>query len=94
MMKYVEFGKTGEKVSAMCLGTMMFGQRCDEAEADRILGAAQEGGVNFVDTAPMYGNGVTEEILGRIIKGKRDRLFIGTKVHKGIDALNLVDSRD
>lgn len=93
-MNYVEFGKTGEKVSEMCLGTMMFGQRCDAAESDRILGAAMERGVNFVDTAPMYGNGLTEEILGRILKGKRDQLFIGTKVHKGIDAKSILESID
>jgi aryl-alcohol dehydrogenase-like predicted oxidoreductase len=93
-MKYVEFGKTGEKVSEMCLGTMMFGQRCDEAEADRILGAAIERGVNSIDTAPMYGDGHTEEILGQIIKGKRDQLFIGTKVHKGIDSQSILESID
>jgi aryl-alcohol dehydrogenase-like predicted oxidoreductase len=93
-MKYVEFGKTGEQVSEMCLGTMMFGQRCDRAEADRILSAAMERGVNFVDTAPMYGDGLTEEILGRIIKGNRDQLFIGTKVHKGIDAQSILNSID
>jgi len=94
MMKYVEFGRTGEKVSEMCLGTMMFGQRCDEAEADRILGAAMDHGVNSIDTAPMYGDGLTEEILGRIIRGRRDRLFIGTKVHKGIDAQSILESID
>ncbi|HUX77539.1 MAG TPA: aldo/keto reductase, partial [Anaerolineae bacterium] len=44
----------------MCLGTMMFGQRCDEAESDRILATAIDGGVTFVDTAAMYGEGVTE----------------------------------
>jgi aryl-alcohol dehydrogenase-like predicted oxidoreductase len=93
-MKYVEFGKTGEKVSEMCLGTMMFGQRCDRGEADRILGAAMERGVNFVDTAAMYGNGLTEEILGDIIKGRRDQLFIGTKVLKGIDAQGILESID
>lgn len=93
-MKYVEFGKTGQKVSEMCLGTMMFGRRCDEAEADRILGAAMEHGVNFLDTAAMYGDGLTEEILGRIIKGRRDKLFIGTKVHKGIDARSILESID
>ena len=93
-MRYVAFGKTGEEVSEMCLGTMMFGQRCDEGEADRILGAAMERGVNFVDTAPMYGDGLTEEILGRIIKGRRDQLFIGTKVHKGIDAQSILESID
>ena len=93
-MKYVEFGGTGERVSEMCLGTMMFGERCDEAEADRILGAAMEGGVNSIDTAPMYANGLTEEILGRILKGRRDNLFIGTKVHKGIDAQSILESID
>jgi aryl-alcohol dehydrogenase-like predicted oxidoreductase len=93
-MKYVEFGRTGEKVSEMCLGTMMFGQRCDEAESDRILGAAMEHGVNSIDTAPMYGDGLTEEILGRIIKNKRDQLFIGTKVHKGIDSQSILESID
>ena len=43
-MKYVEFGKTGQQVSEMCLGTMMFGDRCDEAESDRILSAAVDAG--------------------------------------------------
>lgn len=93
-MKYVEFANTGEKVSEMCLGTMMFGQRCDEAESDRILGAAIEHGVNFIDTAAMYANGLTEEILGRIIKGRRQKLFIGTKVHKGLDAGSILESID
>ena len=93
-MKQVEFANTGEKVSEMCLGTMMFGQRCDEAESDRILSAAIEHGVNFVDTAAMYATGYTEEILGRIMKGKRDKLFIGTKVHKGVDARSILESID
>jgi aryl-alcohol dehydrogenase-like predicted oxidoreductase len=93
-MKYVEFGKTGEKVSEMCLGTMMFGARCDEAESDCILSAAVDRGVNFVDTAAMYCDGRTEEILGRIMKGKRDKLFVATKVHKGIDATSILESID
>jgi aryl-alcohol dehydrogenase-like predicted oxidoreductase len=93
-MKYVQFGNTDDKVSEMCLGTMMFGDRCDEVEADRILGAAIENGVTFIDTAAMYCDGRTEEILGRIIKGKRDKLFIATKVHKGIDANSILESID
>ncbi len=93
-MRYVEFGKTGEKVSEMCLGTMMFGLRCDQAESDRILGAALEYGVNFIDTAPMYGNGLTEEILGQIMVGRRDQLFVATKVHKGVDADSILTSID
>jgi aryl-alcohol dehydrogenase-like predicted oxidoreductase len=93
-MNYAELGKTGEKISEMCLGTMMFGTRCDEAEADRILGVAVENSVTFIDTAAMYGDGRTEEILGRIMKGKRDRLFIATKVHKGVDAQSILESID
>jgi aryl-alcohol dehydrogenase-like predicted oxidoreductase len=93
-MKYVELGRTGEKVSQLCLGTMMFGTRCDEAEADRILGTAIDQGVNFIDTAAMYGDGRTEEVLGRITQGRRDKLFIATKVHKGIDARSIRESLD
>ena len=93
-MKYVEFGRTGEKVSEMCLGTMMFGERCDKAESDRILGAAIDHGVNFIDTAAMYAGGRTEEILGQIMKGRRDKLFVGTKVVKGLDAASILASID
>jgi len=80
-MNYVPFGATGVTVSELCLGTMMFGDRCDRAESDRILGTAMEHGVNFVDTAAMYVNGDTEEILGHILKGRRDQLFLATKVN-------------
>jgi aryl-alcohol dehydrogenase-like predicted oxidoreductase len=93
-MKQVAFADTGERVSEMCLGTMMFGSRCDEAEADRILGTAMDQGVNFIDTAAMYANGVTEEILGRIMAGRRDQLFVATKVHKGLDAASITSSID
>lgn len=85
-MQYVPFANTGETVSEMCLGTMMFGDRCDEAESERILAAAMDAGVNFVDTAWSYAAGRTEEILGRILKGRRDRLFVVTKVTKTADA--------
>jgi len=94
MMKQVSFADTGVKVSELCLGTMMFGGRCDEAESDRILGMAVDRGVNFIDTAAMYGNGVTEEILGRIMVGRRDKLFLTTKVHKGVDAAGITGSID
>lgn len=80
-MNYVPFGATGQQVSEMCLGTMMFGDRCDQAESDRILATALDHGVNFVDTAASYVNGRTEEILGEILKGRRDKLFIATKVN-------------
>ena len=93
-MQQVPFADTGLTVSEFCLGTMMFGGRCDEAEADRILGRALECGVNFSDTAALYVNGVTEEILGRIMQGRRDRLFLTTKVAKGIDAASILSGID
>lgn len=80
-MNYVPFGATGVTVSELCLGTMMFGDRCDQAEADRILATAMAQGVNFIDTAAMYVNGGTETILGHILKGRREQLFVATKVN-------------
>ncbi|RME75664.1 MAG: aldo/keto reductase [Chloroflexi bacterium] len=94
-MKYVEFGSTGVKVSEMCLGTMMFGDRCSQDEADRILSAAIEAGVNFIDTAASYCQGETERILGNILAGKdRQQLFIGTKVTKTTAADWILQSID
>jgi aryl-alcohol dehydrogenase-like predicted oxidoreductase len=78
----------------MCLGTMMFGQRCDEQEAGRILSAALDRGVNFVDTAAKYCGGETESILGRILKGRREKVFLATKVHAGPDHDSIVGSID
>ncbi len=79
-MNTIQFGNTGEPVSEMCLGTMMFGDRTNEAESDRILSSAVDQGVTFIDTAAAYCGGETESILGRIMQGKRDQLFLGTKI--------------
>lgn len=92
-MNQVPFADTGVNVSELCLGTMMFGGRCDQAEADRILGTALDHDVNFIDTASMYGDGRTEEILGEIMTGRRDRLFLTTKVNS-IDAADIRTSID
>lgn len=91
-MKQVAFGKTGMQVSEMCLGTMMFGDRCSEAEADRILSHGLEQGVNFLDTAAMYCDGRTEEMLGRLLQGRRHQFVLASKVHKGFDAEAIVTS--
>ena len=85
-MNKITFASGNVEISEMCLGTMMFGDRCDEAESARILDAAVSHGVTFIDTASMYCNGLTEEILGRILKGKRNDLFVGTKVIGSTDA--------
>ena len=79
-MEYRRLGKSGLRVSALCLGTMMFGERTDEAEAGRILDSAREAGVNFVDTADAYAKGESERILGRLVRADRDRWIIATKV--------------
>ena len=92
IVKQIILGRTDVKVSEMCLGTMMFGKRCDEAEADRIVSAALDRGVNFIDTAAMYAEGHTEEILGRILAGRRMKTFLTTKVHKGIDYESITSS--
>ncbi len=93
-MKQVAFAATGMQVSEMCLGTMMFGGRCDAAESARVVDAALDAGVNFLDTAALYYDGVTEEVLGRILKGKRERVILGTKVHKGVDYESITESID
>lgn len=78
-MKQVAFGTTGISVSQLCYGTMSFGGDADEAEAGRLYGACRDAGVNFFDTANVYQRGVSEEILGRLIKGERDQLVISSK---------------
>lgn len=89
-MDYHNLGKTGLKVSPLCMGTMQFGWSADEALSHRILSAAYEAGINLIDTADIYsrwvpGNpgGVSEEIIGRWMKTAgipREKLVIATKV--------------
>jgi aryl-alcohol dehydrogenase (NADP+) len=79
-MEYRQLGRSGLQVSPICLGTMMFGDRTDEAEAARIVASAREAGVNFVDTADQYAKGESERITGKLIKGDRERWVLATKV--------------
>jgi aryl-alcohol dehydrogenase-like predicted oxidoreductase len=71
------------KVSAYCLGAMMFGPwgNEDEDECIRMIHDALEAGVNFVDTADVYAEGRSEEIVGKALKGSRDQVVLATKVH-------------
>ena len=68
------------KVSPICLGTMMFGDHTDAAEAGRIVGSARDAGINFIDTADVYCNGESEKITGKLIAADRDRWVLATKV--------------
>jgi len=82
----VKFGRTGLRVSRLCLGTMTFGLQCDETRSHAILDAAAEGGIDFLDTADVYplGGGQNtagraEEIIGTWLKGKRHQFIVATK---------------
>ena len=78
-MQYRNLGRSGLKVSEICLGTMTFGHSTDEAEAAAIMDAAFDAGVNFFDTANTYAKGRSEEILGELLKGRRHEAVIATK---------------
>ncbi|WP_231510014.1 aldo/keto reductase [Streptosporangium roseum] len=82
-MHYRILGGTGIEVSAHCLGTMMFGAagNSDHDECVRIIHAALDQGINFVDTADMYSAGESEEIVGKALRGRRDDIVLATKVH-------------
>ncbi len=79
-MKYQRLGDSGLEVSTLCVGTMMFGDRTDAATSQRIIAAAFDAGINFVDTADAYGNGASEKIVGAAIKANRRRWILATKV--------------
>jgi len=79
-MDYRSLGRSGLKVSPICLGTMMFGDRTDAAEAGRIVASARDAGVNFIDTADVYVKGESEKITGKLIAADRDRWVLATKV--------------
>ncbi|MFH1571896.1 MAG: aldo/keto reductase [Gemmatimonadota bacterium] len=78
-MEYRRMGRTGLKVSEICLGTMTFGRGADEAEARRMVDAALDGGVNFFDTADSYGGGQSEVLLGKALEGRRRDAVVATK---------------
>ena len=88
-MEYVKFGKTGMKVSRLCLGMMTYGSKkwrewvLEEKEAQPFVKRALDAGINFFDTADVYSQGVSEEILGNTLKAfgvKRETVVIATKV--------------
>ncbi len=82
-MEYRSLGRTGVKVSPLCLGCMMFGGKTGEEESMAIIGCAIDAGINFLDTANVYSRGRSEEVTGKALKrnGKRQRVVLATKVH-------------
>ncbi|MET0412032.1 MAG: aldo/keto reductase, partial [Polyangiaceae bacterium] len=101
-MKTTSLGNTGLTVSRLVLGTMTFGLQTDEATSNAILDASAEAGIDFIDTADVYplGGGLatagrTEEIVGRWLRGKRQRFIVATKAvgHVGPAAWDRGSSR-
>ncbi len=86
-MKYRALGRTGVQVSTLCLGCMMFGDRTSEADSLDIIDRAIDSGINFLDTANVYGRGKSELAVGKALKrnGKRSRIVLATKVHGRMD---------
>jgi aryl-alcohol dehydrogenase-like predicted oxidoreductase len=82
-MRYRSLGRTGIKVSPYCLGTMMFGKigNPDHEECIRMIQKSLDFGINFIDTADAYNRGESEEIIGKALKGRRDKVVINTKVY-------------
>jgi aryl-alcohol dehydrogenase-like predicted oxidoreductase len=85
-VKVKRLGRTGLKVTEVCLGTMSFGYQCDQQTSFAIMGTAADAGVNFIDTADVYPVpvsqetvGRTEEIVGKWLQGKRDNFVLATK---------------
>jgi 1-deoxyxylulose-5-phosphate synthase len=80
-MEYRTLGRTGVKVSSLCLGTMNFGDPTGESESIAIIHAALEAGINFIDTANVYNKGESERVVGKALQGRRDKVILATKVH-------------
>jgi aryl-alcohol dehydrogenase-like predicted oxidoreductase len=86
-MEYRQLGRSGLRVSALSLGTMSFGDRgadapvgmTDASGAARQIDLCLDAGVNLIDTADVYSGGVSEEILGKILRGRRNRVLLATK---------------
>ena len=81
-MDYRKLGRSGLRVSPICLGAMMFGGRADEASSARIVANAREAGINFIDTADVYVKGKSEEVVGRAIGNQRQWWVLATKLYE------------
>src|ERR1700724_2890721 len=79
-MEYRQLGRSGLKISPICLGTMIFGGPADEATSGRIVAKAREAGVNFIDTADAYNKGASEQVVGRAISNNRHAFVLATKL--------------
>jgi aryl-alcohol dehydrogenase-like predicted oxidoreductase len=79
-MEFRTFSRTGLKASRLSFGAMTFGGQTDEATAQRIIDCCLDAGINFIDTANVYNGGAAETIVGKTLKGRRDRVILASKV--------------
>jgi aryl-alcohol dehydrogenase-like predicted oxidoreductase len=86
-MEYRPLGRTGVKVSPLCLGCMNFGGKTSPQDSYEIIDRALDAGINFLDTANVYSRGRSEEVTGEALKrnGRRDKVILATKVHGAMD---------
>ena len=88
-MEYRNLGRTGVKVSQLCLGTMMFGRSANEQDSVAMVGAALERGINFIDTANAYSAGASERFVGKALQGgKRASVVLATKAFFSQDQMD------
>jgi len=88
-MQYRTLGKSNLQVSSLCLGTMMFGDQTDRNEGAAIVADARDQGVNYIDTADVYGKGASEIMVGELLKGHRHDWVLATKLgNKMSDRVN------
>jgi len=80
-MQYRLLGRTGVRVSPLCLGTLNLGGPTNDEDAARIVHAAMDAGINFIDTADVYHGGRSEDAVGKALAGRRERVVLATKVH-------------
>ena len=82
-MKYRKLGKTGFEISEISLGTWqvggVWGDEFSHENADKILNSALDAGINFIDTADVYGDGESEKAVGRFVKNRSERIYVATK---------------
>ena len=78
-MRYRQVGRSGLTVSVLGLGTRLFGREFDAAAAGRVVDAAIDAGITLIDTAHSYGEGASEQVLGKVLRGKRQGVIISTK---------------
>ncbi|WP_083036753.1 aldo/keto reductase, partial [Achromobacter ruhlandii] len=79
-MNYRRLGSSNLRVSPLCLGTMMFGEQTPDDEAARIVASARDHGLNFIDTADVYNDGRSEQVVGKLLQGQRHDWVLASKI--------------